>query len=84
MCFTTNQKGHIMTNTKTGLSKTEASALVAQNLFNAQGAWNRATFHILIDAGYNRDAVNKALQEINDNITRTINSFSKIVRKVEE
>ena len=57
---------------------------VATNYYDAQGAWGSEAFQILKGAGYNPDAINKALAELYDNGKGALNRFSEIVREVGE
>ncbi len=64
--------------------KIDARYQVATNYFDAQGAWAREAFQILKGAGYNPNAINKALAELFDNGKGEINRFHEIVREVGE
>ena len=64
--------------------KIEACYQVATNYYDAQGAWGSEAFQILKGAGYNPDAINKALAELFDNGRGALNRFSEIVREVGE
>ena len=66
------------------MEQIEASALVAQNYFDSRGAWAREAFQILIGAGYNQDAINKAIKEMDENIPRELNRFSEIYHEGKE